>query len=97
MFQKEKKILLSPLNATIEQLSGLPPALIITDENDVLRDKGESFAYHLMQAGVDVTAVRFLGTLHDFVMLNALAKTPATRAAIALANMYLNNALHSRC
>ncbi len=76
----------SPLQASIEQLKGQPPALIITDENDVLRDEGEAYAHKLIQAGVNVTAVRFMGTIHDFVMLNALAGTPATCSAIGLVN-----------
>jgi acetyl esterase/lipase len=71
----------SPLKARTEQLKGLPPALIITDENDVLRDEGEAYAHQLMRAGVQVTATRYLGTIHDFVMLNAISETPATRAA----------------
>jgi acetyl esterase len=84
---------LSPLNATIDQLKGLPKALVITAENDVLRDEGEAYAHKLMQAEVDVTAVRFEGTIHDFVMLNALAHTPATRGAIALACSFLKQHL----
>ena len=83
--EDRKKITASPLSATEEQLKGLPPALVIVDENDVLRDEGEAYARKLMQAGVDVTAVRFLATPHDFVMLNALADTPASRAAVELA------------
>lgn len=82
---------MSPLNATIDQLRGLPPALIMTAENDVLRDEGEEYAHKLLQAGVEVSAARFLGTTHDFAMLNPLAKTPATRGAIALANAFLAN------
>jgi acetyl esterase len=82
--EDRKKITVSPLRASLEQLSGLPAALIITDENDVLRDEGEAYAHKLMQAGVEVTSIRFLGTIHDFVMLNALTKTPASRSAIAL-------------
>jgi acetyl esterase len=83
----------SPLRATHDQLKGLPPALVITDENDVLRDEGEAYAHKLMQSGVDVTAVRELGTIHDFVMLNALADTPAAQSATALASAKLRDAL----
>lgn len=78
-----------PLQATLNQLSHLPPALIITDENDVLRDEGEAYAHKLMQAGVDVTVVRFLGTIHDFLMLNRLAHTPAVRSAISMVTSHL--------
>ena len=81
----------SPLQASVDQLRGQPPALIITDENDVLRDEGEAYAHKLMQAGVDVITVRYLGTIHDFVMLNALAGTPAACSAIGLANENLRN------
>ena len=83
----------SPLQASLDELSGLPPALVITDENDVLRDEGEAYADKMMQAGVSVTAVRYLGAIHDFVMLNAIRDTPAARSAIQQANMHLRNAL----
>lgn len=79
-----KKHTVCPLQASLDQLSNLPPTLLITDENDVLRDEGEAYAHKLMQAGVEVAAVRFLGTCHDFVMLNPLAKTPAARWAVEL-------------
>ena len=75
--------LVSPLQATVKELQGLPPALIITAENDVLRDEGEEYAKKLMQAGVEVTATRYVGTIHDFVMLNPMEDTLATRSAIS--------------
>jgi acetyl esterase len=90
-----KKPTASPLAATIEQLKGLPPALVIVDENDILRDEGEEYARKLIQAGVETTAVRVLATIHDFVMLNPLAGTAATKAAIELASQKLAQTLGS--
>src|SRR5713226_706936 len=92
--EDRKKVTASPLSATAERLKGLPPALVIVDENDVLRDEGEAYARKLMQAGVEVTAVRFLATHHDFVMLNALADTTAAKAAIRLASDKLITGLY---
>ena len=83
----------SPLQASIEQLSGLPPALIINGENDVLRDEGEAYALKLLEADVPVTAVRYHGTIHDFVMLNVITDDPAPRAAIDQASFTLNRIL----
>jgi acetyl esterase len=83
----------SPLLASREQLRGLPPALVITAEADVLRDEGEAYGRKLRDAGVDVTAVRYGGVFHDFMMLNALAETNAARAAVAQAARALQAAL----
>jgi acetyl esterase/lipase len=84
----------SPLRASGEQLAGLPPAFVIVDEADVLRDEGEAYAARLRAAGVNVTTVRYDGITHDFMMLNPLSNTHATRAAIAQAISVLRGALH---
>ncbi|MEV6179436.1 alpha/beta hydrolase [Streptomyces sp. NPDC052015] len=91
--QQRAEITASPLRATTEQLTGLPPALVITAEADVLRDEGEAYANKLRQAGVPVTAVRHQGIIHDFVMLNALRETHAAEAAISQAIVTLRTAL----
>ena len=85
---------ISPLKASEEELALLPPTLIITDENDVLRDEGEAYARKLDSAGVDVLNVRINGTIHDFVMLNALSDTFAAKGALDLACKMLKDALH---
>ncbi|GAA2492998.1 alpha/beta hydrolase [Streptomyces longisporus] len=87
------QITASPLRASTEQLTGLPPALVITGEADVLRDEGEAYANKLREAGVPVTAVRYQGIIHDFVMLNALRETRAAEAAISQAVSTLRGAL----
>ncbi|WP_033290945.1 alpha/beta hydrolase [Amycolatopsis jejuensis] len=86
------EITASPLRATVDQLAGLPPALVITGEADVLRDEGEAYAAKLREAGVPVTAVRYQGIIHDFVMVNALRETHAAEAAITQAITVLRRA-----
>jgi acetyl esterase/lipase len=88
------EITASPLRASLDELAGLPPALVITGEADVLRDEGEAYAAKLRAAGVSVTAARYQGIIHDFVMLNALRGTHAASAAIAQAISTLTDALH---
>lgn len=80
---ERKEFTVSPLQASLEQLRGLPPALIMTCEQDVVRDEGEAYAHKLMAAGVAVRATRSLGAIHDFVLLNPIAETPPARAALA--------------
>ncbi|MFJ3306272.1 alpha/beta hydrolase [Streptomyces sp. NPDC086549] len=91
--KQRAEITASPNHATTEQLTGLPPALLIVDEADVLRDEGEAYAAKLRAAGVPVTTVRYDGTVHDFMMLNSLSQSKATRAAIDQAISLLRDAL----
>jgi acetyl esterase/lipase len=90
---QRNEVTASPLRASLDELAGLPPALVITGEADVLRDEGEAYAAKLRQAGVSVTAVRYGGIIHDFVMLNALRSTHAAQAAITQATEYLRASL----
>lgn len=87
------EITASPLRASLEQLAGLPEAFVITAQNDVLRDEGEAYAFRLMQAGVRTTTIRCNGTIHDFMMLDALADTTPSRAATGIACTVLKKAL----
>ncbi|PZU59587.1 MAG: lipase [Sphingobium sp.] len=86
---KRDDIHVSPINAGADQLKGLPQTLLITDENDVLRDEGEIYGRHLASAGVPVTSVRYNGTIHDFMLLNPISDTPAVRGAVSQSVAYL--------
>jgi acetyl esterase len=92
--EKRKEIYASPLQATTEQLRGLPPTLIQTAENDILRDEGEAYGTKLSDAGVTVTTVRYNDVIHDFGLLNGLADIPQTKSlflhAAAELKKYLN-------
>lgn len=87
------QITASPNQAGIDQLTGLPPAYVCVDEADVLRDEGEAYAAKLRAADVPVTAVRYNGIIHDFMLLDALSETRAARAAVGQATAFLRAGL----
>jgi acetyl esterase/lipase len=90
---KRKEIYASPLQASVDQLKGLPPALIQTAENDVLRDEGEAYARKLDEAGVAVTLTRYGGLIHDYGLLNPLSEIPAVKTALLQAAAVIRQAL----
>jgi acetyl esterase/lipase len=77
-------------------VSNMPQTLLFVDENDVLRDEGEAYGRKLAAAGVTVTSVRYNGTIHDFMLLNPIANTPAVRGAVDQASSYLHKVFADR-
>lgn len=91
--KQRNEVYASPLRASLEQLQGLPPALVQTAEMDVLRDEGEAYARRLNAAGVAVISVRYNGMIHDYGLLNVIAEVPAVRSAMDQAAQALKNSL----
>ncbi|AFD08083.1 alpha/beta hydrolase [Solitalea canadensis] len=90
---QRNEIYAAPIQATVDELKGLPPTLIQTAENDILRNEGEAYGRKLGEAGVDVTTVRYNDVIHDFGLLNVLATIPQTKAAFIHAAAYLKKYL----
>ena len=88
--EDRRQITASPLRAGLDCLKCLPQTMIINGQADVLRSEGEAFGEKLRCAGVDVTALRVQGTIHDFVMLNALDQTNACRTAMDASTAWMN-------
>jgi acetyl esterase len=84
-------VLASPLRADRSIFAGFPPTLLITCECDILRDQGESLASSLIQAGVEVTAVRWLGALHNFLVTEYLSKSPSAVSCMEFIAQYCRN------
>lgn len=93
--KKETRLLptVAPLRASLEELKNLPKTLLITAEYDVLRDEGEAYAKKLRMAEVPVISTRYGGTIHDFVVLNPLRETEASKAAVLQICTFLKNNL----
>jgi acetyl esterase/lipase len=87
------RLIATRYQASADQLAGLPRALVITAENDVLRDEGEAYGRKLSEAGVETVVTRYKGAIHDFVLLNRIAKAAPVRAALLEATEFLKSAL----
>ncbi|MEV7184995.1 alpha/beta hydrolase [Kitasatospora sp. NPDC093102] len=94
--QRRREATAAPLRASLDQLAGLPPALVVTAEADVLRDEGEAYAARLRAAGVPVVAMRYQGAVHGFLLLGASCPTSTARAALIQAVDTVHVALHGR-
>ena len=83
----------SPLQARLDELEGLPPALIQVAENDILHDEGVAYGRKLDEAGVPTVISEYKGFIHDYGMLNPLSHIQAIQVSIRQAASVLREAL----
>ncbi len=88
--EARNEITASPLRASESCLAQMPATMIINGQADVLFSEGVAFGEKLRCAGVDVTSIQIQGTIHDFVMLNALDQTEACRIAMDASTQWIN-------
>ena len=93
---ERRSSLASPLQFRTEDLRGSASALIVTAECDILRDEGEAYAAHLANAGVQVSALRALGTVHSYFLTDALAGSPPAQSTMRLLTAELRHALRTQ-
>jgi acetyl esterase/lipase len=74
----------SPVLASNNELQGLPSAVVIRAENDQRSDEREAYALKLREAGVAVTATRYYGMIHDFLLFSAIHKVLIRSRAASL-------------
>ncbi len=91
--QQRKEKYASPLQASANELKGLPPALVQLAENDILYDEGLAYARKLDEAGVPTTITTYNGFIHDFGMLNPLIHIPSVQLSVSQAAIALKQAL----
>ena len=75
-------------------LTGLPPATIITAQIDPLRSEGQTYAENLKKAGIKVNAINVDGVTHEFFGMGKVVDSAKT--AIEAANAYLKQAFSKR-
>ncbi|RYJ42823.1 alpha/beta hydrolase [Flavobacterium beibuense] len=94
--EERKQKYVSPINASLEELKGLPPALIQVAENDILFDEGVAYGRKLDEAGVPVTVTVYNGMIHDYGMLNPLSDIAGVQEALTQAGAVLREALFGK-
>lgn len=95
-FKQRKEKYASPLQASLDELKDLPPALVQVAENDILHDEGVAYARKLDEAGVPTTITEYKGFIHDYGMLNPLEHIPPVQTSVQQAAIALKTALFKK-